>query len=85
MAEAEKATAEAALLNTETTEEPEENWYNAFQALCVSDEEESDGMDSGNDEFGLGAVSQAQFAVWLPSPSLVVASLRSLSCSRSSS
>ena len=59
--EAEKATAEAALLNTETTEEPEENWYNAFQALCVSDEEESDGMDSGNDEFGLGAVSQAQF------------------------
>ena len=37
-----------------------QDWYTNFQALCVSDEEDSDGMDSGNDEYGLNAVSLAQ-------------------------
>ena len=42
------------------TEEVTRNWYEKFQELCVSDEEDSDGMDSGNDEFGVSAVIQVQ-------------------------
>ena len=49
------------LVNERQSVEELNNWYSTFQSLCVSDEEESDGMDSGNDEFGLGAVSIAQY------------------------
>jgi WD40 repeat protein len=47
-------------VSADMSHEETSDWYAQFQALCVSDEDESDGMDSGNDEFGLTAVAKMQ-------------------------